>query len=282
MPPSISKQTPRPVARTGTGRVAQPPRVVQEALSGWPSEDEGVKMVLYGSPGSGKTTLWATFEKPILALVISGGARPGELRSIDTPELREVIEPKVIVDSAQIPMLLEGIHNYRTVVVDHATGLQDLLIKEILGLDRVPVQKSWGLMTREQYGQLGVKCKELMRPLFDHTCNVVVVAQERSFKEDDTPVGVPYIGPALTPSVAGWLNQAADYICEMFVREEVVERPSKGPAGKSRIRTGKKEHCLRIQCPEVYITKFRAPRFKELPPEIVDPSYEKIMALING
>jgi hypothetical protein len=63
-------------------------------------------LLLYGISGTGKTTLWATWPKPILALICSGGTKPGELRSINTPEYRRSISAYVINQRTQAWELL--------------------------------------------------------------------------------------------------------------------------------------------------------------------------------
>jgi hypothetical protein len=200
----------------------------------------GIRMLLYGASGTGKTTLWSTFPDPILTLVCSGGNRPGELKSIDTPENRERISPKVIASTRQLTTLMEEAYSgkYATLVLDHASGLADLMIMEMLGLDAPPISKyraagkgeSWSLISQQQYGQLAVQCKDLFRDMLNLPCNVVIVAQQRYVTERDKGV----------------------------------------------------EYCLRCEPHETFITKFRVPRGTALPDVIVNPTYDKIQAVIEG
>jgi len=251
-------------------------------------EDEGLKMLLYGRSASGKTTFWSSFPGPILAIIASGGRNPGELRSVNTPALRKKIKTINIDNSLEIKDLCEQqaeTGRFATVVLDHSTGLQDKVLGEILGVDEIPVQKSWGLASQQQYGQCTAQCKELFRMLLNLSCNVVIVAQEReSVPDGDTAdLLLPYVGAALTPSLAGWLNPACDYICQTFKRAEMVEKEVK-IAGKTKIKTsrsGSVEFCLRTGPDDIYTTKFRMPKGTELPELIVDPDYDKLMEIIN-
>src|SRR5262245_47511388 len=120
------------------------PAISSGSKSAW-DFTPGIKMLVYGQSGTGKTTLWATFPKPILCLVCSGGMRPGELRSIDTPEYRKTIDPRIVTSVAGIKELLKDAKSFSTVVLDHVTGLQDLTLKEILGYAELPAQKGWGI-----------------------------------------------------------------------------------------------------------------------------------------
>lgn len=248
-------------------------------------------MLLYGRSGTGKTTLWSTFPKPILAVIVSGGSRPGELRSVDTRENRETIQQVVLQSSSELATVTafqQTSVKFATLVLDHASGLQDLILKEILGLEELPAQKGWGLASQAQYGQCALQCKEVLRGMLSLDCNVVIVAQEREFNtETASELITPYVGAGLTPSITGWLNTAVDYIVQAFLRqrEEIkVTRLGKGPTAKEtqvRVKTKEVEYCLRTAPDPIYTTKFRLPRGKALPPAIIDPSYEKIIELIR-
>jgi hypothetical protein len=252
-------------------------------------DSDGIRMMVYGRSGTGKTTLWSTFPKPILAIIASGSSQPGELRSVDTPELRKVISTVTLRESTELLDLVghfrSDITSFSTVVLDHVTGLQDMVLKEILGLDEMPVQKSWGLATQQQYGTCTLRCKELLSALLSIQPNVVLVAQERDFNTD-TPGDLidPAVGGALSPSLCGWVNSVCDYIVNTFLRqhEEVKEKNVNGKTTQVRVKTRKVEYCLRTGPHPVYMTKFRRPREVPIPDVIVDPDYDKIMTIIRG
>lgn len=255
------------------------------------TEETGLKILIYGKSGSGKTTLAGTFPSPILWIVCSGGNRSGELRSLDTPELRKKISQVVIGYTSEIKEIIDHVKEtkkYATVVLDHGSGLQDLTLKEVLGLDELPAQKSWGMATQSHYGQSGVQTKEILRALLGLPGNVVIIAQERTFggKEDggDPEVMKPTIGPSLTPSVTGWLCPSCDYVVQTYIRPR-METFTTTLAGKqvSQERRGTGvEYCLRTAPHDFYLTKFRIPKGRNLPECIVDPDHDKILALING
>lgn len=271
MSPRVTKQTLRSKKRVGKTR------------SAWDLSDK-VKANLYGRSGSGKTTLWATFPKPILALICSGGATPGELKSIDSPANRKNIKAEIVEDSADVASLLETAKDYRTVVLDHASGLQDMYLKEILGLSELPAQKGWGLASREQYGQCSLQTKETLRTLLSLDNHLVIVAQEREFNTDgDEELLMPYVGSALMPSVINWLGPAVDYMAQTFIRAKtkVVEIKVGKSVQHKQQRTGGVEYCLRVGPHDVFMTKFRTPG-RSLPDVIVNPTYEKIVKLIEG
>lgn len=246
-------------------------------------EDEGIKLSVYGRSGSGKTTFWSTFPGPICAMICSG---QGELRSVSMADRKKIKTIKL-----QEPEdLLELVDNqvalgFRTMVLDHATGYQDLILAKLLGLDEIPEQKSWGLATQQEYGIVSNQFKTNVRKLLDLKCNVVCIAQEREFNTDnDSDIIMPYVGSALSPSIKGWLDYSCDYVVETFIQEEVVTKTSKiqGKEVVNKKKTGGVEYCLRTAPDPVYTTKFRVPKGGELPKYIVDPDYDKLMKLING
>lgn len=248
-----------------------------------------MRVLLYGASGTGKTTLWATFPGPISVGICSGGNKPGELRSIDTPENRARIRPTVLNSSDEFRAWLEADGDCETRVLDHATGFADMILTEILGRP-LPAQKGWGLASQQQYGQLALLCKEGFRSLLNLPCNVVIVAQERVFggREDGgSEVIQPTVGAALTPSVTGWLNPACDYVLQTFKRAEVIRTERSVGEGKlaktvtTETRTGKVEYCLRCEPHEVFQTKFRVPGGVKQD-VIVNPSYAKLLAASKG
>lgn len=251
----------------------------------WGSIDT-LRMCVFGPSGSGKTTFAATFPGPILWLICSGGNKPGELRSINTPEYRKKITPRVLTDTGKFAEYTRDGKTFGTVVLDHVSGLADLVLKEILGIDEIPVQKTWGQAGQQQYGQQALKVKEMLRTLLNLPGNVVVIAQERTFGENDgsTDAIKPTVGPALSPSAAGWLMPACDYVVNTYKRPVMVRNTQK-VAGQDVVTYSRGkgiEYALGIEPHDVIMRKFRVPKGQVLPECIVDPSYDKVMELLKG
>ena len=253
-------------------------------------KDEGIKVLVYGESGTGKTTFWSSFPGPILAVICSGGNKPGELRSVDTPENRKKIKQVTLNESSELKELIEYIpgSDFNTVVLDHTSGLQDLIMKELLGLDVIPAQKSFGMASQQTYGQCTQMMKEYLRALLGLSINVVLVAQQRTFggKDDgmDPELIKPTVGAGLVPSLTGWVNSACDYCVNTFVQPKFVEKTNMiaGKPMTTRVKEKGVEFALRTGKHEIYYTKFRLPLGNVLPDSIVNPTYTKMISLIKG
>lgn len=283
--PLVKKQLARPKPRIKTGSVWDRTEPVHEIV-------RGVTMALYGGSGKGKTRFACTATKPLHLIGSEDGTQ-----SIATDKGIDFLK---LNSSEEIRDLEQGYRDgrsskcmpgtpYATVVLDTGTMLQDLVLREILGIDKIPEQKGWGNATQQQYGQCTAQCKEYFRALLDLASigmNVIIICQERNFTEGkDSEILTPSIGSALTPSLAGWLHPACDYVAQMYVRRAKVEKIVKigNKTLKQVVDDPKKvDFCLRTEVHEVYATKFRLPRGRELPQCLVDPTFPKVLDLIRG
>ncbi len=264
---------------------------------GFSDDNYYIKLLLYGESGSGKTTFWSKFPDKILALTVRTGdddeEMPEEFRSIDTPENRKRIDFFNIARSEELPEIVDKVRNrYETIVLDHVSGFQDLVLKEILGLDEIPEQKSWGLAQQQDYGECTLMCKTYFNKLLKHPKNVVFIAHQRVFggDEESLSTGLPVmIGAELMPKLARWLNGKVSYIGQMFKKQKEVEKIVEKKKGGKIIKKVRKlpgkgtDFFLRISDEEhLYMTKFRKPvELGPVPPLIRDPSYAKLLKLIK-
>lgn len=271
--------------------------------------------VFYGPPGSGKTTLWSTFPGPKLAIICSGGVLSGELRSLNSEQLAEGIDQVELgyingyKDTAQTkptyaPMaeiadlvnMAMATKKYKTVILDHASGLQAGVIREVGGFDEIPAQMGWGTITQQQWGQVSSQVLTHLRSLLNIRqvgANVVILAHEKAGKEDtNADIVAPHVGALLQPATAAWLNGAVDYVCRTFIRPKYVieqvqaiangpvipmRKKVLGPDGKPEV-----EYCLYTAPSDTYVTKFRTPRGAYKPEVLVNPHYDEIVKVAMG
>lgn len=276
--PQITRQSAKPVTKPATS---------VNGRSAWNLIDK-LRMLLYGESATGKTTIWSSFPGPILALVCSGGNKPGELRTIDTPEFRKKIDARIVesTEQARADLAEAAGGRFATVVLDHATGFQDIVLKELMGWDATTTQRPILGGNKQIWSEVAVRSKDFLRDLLSLPCHVVVVAQQRTFGgEEESDLIKPSVSAALTPAVEGWLRPACDYMFQTYLRPKMVERVKRMENGKE-IRTMERargvEYCLRTEPHDVYRTKLRRSLRSEIPECIVDANFDKIMAVIRG
>lgn len=294
--PSITKQTNKPQSP------ALRPEPTTEQIS------YGVKLLCYGRSKTGKTRLIATFPKPLLLVGTEDGTKSiatsrklkkkykggWEIHTLYVAGKELGIDFCKLHNSEQINELSAIVkpEGYKTIGVDTAGGVQDLILKEVLNLDDIPVQKSWGMTDRQTWGVVGQQFKERLRCLLRladiYGINVPVVAHERNFKEDEDAATsdfiFPTVGAALTPSAAGWLNAEVDYICQTFIRAQTVDKQIRvGEVVSTKQQpTGKMEYCLRVGPHPIFMTGFRTVSDEPLPDCLINPTFDKILKLIHG
>lgn len=274
--PTVTKQSPTTPTKN------KPVSISSKIMPLADLPDEGIKLCVYGKSGTGKTRFLSTFAEdgPLLHIICSSNGM-NEARSIKGTKdvfCAELEKPEELMELAT-----SG--DFQTIALDHVTGFCDLVLANLMGVTRLPEQGSWGLAKREQYQQMGLQVKTYLRELMDLPKNIIIVGQERAFDtvEEAGDTLMPYVSVAATPSVAGWIAPAVDYMCQTFKRRGVKEVKKKFGDREviTKEETGTKEFCLRVGPDTTYITKFRVPPGVELPDVVVDPSFSKIKPLIG-
>lgn len=296
MPPTVQKQS----AVVPTKIAVSKPAPIQP----------GMKLALYGRAKTGKTRLACTFPKPLLLIGTEDGTKSvatgREVKATLTDTLGNQFQVFTLMlrgkstDIDFVPtsstsvidhMLKIAPGKYKSCVIDHGGGLQDILVKEITGMSEAPAQMSFGVMSQQDWGILTGQFKDIMRrflALADvYGMHQVVIAHEKNFTSENTPVDVmlPSVGAALTPQCSGWLSTAVDYLGQTYIREELTSSQA-GDGGLDipiATKTGRKQFVLRVAPHEVFQTGFRVPYDVDLPHDgIADPTFTKIQTLINS
>lgn len=243
--------------------------------------ETGIKILLYGRSKTGKTTIAASSPKPILLLSFETGSAGGS-KSLNKEGI-DFIQVRTKADLTEL--INDVVPDYPTVIVDTVSQMESMLLAEILGLEKLPEQKSWGMATREQYGECGLQTKTFCRFLLDLPNNTWFLGQERASEpKEDSELVRPSVCVDLQPKTAGWLNAAVDYIGNTFIRRQ-VEQITNTVGGKKMVSerfTGGIEYCLRVGPDPTYVTGFRKPKNIILPDVLVDPDYKSIKDLIEG
>lgn len=232
-----------------------------------------ISMLAYGKSGTGKTTFSSTFPKPLLLMDIreKGWDSIANVKGVDVAKVDrwEQFEEMYWY-------LAEGNHKYKTVVIDQVTTLQDLALNKSL---REAGKKETDALSKRDFGHASGLMKTWLlnyRDLIDVGINVVFLAHDRAQEGDETEDNQidPSVGPRMMPSVASFLNGAVKLIGHTFIREttEIVDKRRK------RLIS----FAMRIGPHAYYVTKARSLVGVTVPQVVVDPTHEKLAAVMQG
>jgi hypothetical protein len=242
---------------------------------------------LYGKAGTGKTTLSATYPKPILYLNIrdNGTDSIADVEDIDVVHINtsEELQEQLLWCHKKAA---KGKLKYKTVVLDTVSQLQGILVEEACAkktLKKGQNPGDFGTLTKQEWGGVSGDLKSVIMDVRNLPVESVFIAQERIFnagdEEDDGLDEIePEIGPRLMPSVKNDLNASVSVIANTFIRLRTTKTKVDGKVK----REVTKEYCLRVGPNSVYTTKIRKPKGIQAPDFIVDPSYRKLNKIRKG
>lgn len=193
-----------------------------------------LKVLIYGEPGTGKTTFAGTAPSP-LVIDVERGSR--SLLNVDNPvDVMEFVSIKQVEGAVQL--LKDGNSNfdkYETIVMDSITEMQARLIdqqlRELGG--GAPVYKAdWGV-----YGANTQRLRMLVSSFRDIPKNLICTAHAKTEKDDQT--GLTRMAPALTPALLKTVTGTFDIVAYLRINakgERVLRvQPSKTVLAKSRL-----------------------------------------------
>lgn len=228
--------------------------------------------LFYGRSGTGKTTLASTFPGPLLLL---------DFRERGTDSVFDVEDLFVmnVTSWGQVEpaydYVVANATKFKTVIIDQVSAMQDMCQAAVMA------EEGKDQMSQRLYGGVSGRMKTWLlayRDLTDLGINVVFLAHDRESKtetEDDDQID-PNIGARLMPSVAGTLNGAVKVIGNTFIKERF------GPKNaETKERERFVDYSLRVGPHSVYTTKLRTLRGSDVPANILDPSYDKIVGLMR-
>lgn len=277
-----------------------------------------IKMVIYGPNRVGKTWLACTFPKPLVLVCFelspTGGARtvkkvPGVDVIRVVPSDRKKLRKGEIryTDCDQYCADLLG-SNYLTAVVDSVTSMQDMVLKEILGWSQLPDQIEVGTITTDQYRERSEITRKILRGFINLPMHTIFTAKEKDMNPPEekkvSKRGKPvpdmrpkfirgmqlesFVAPELGGATVGWLLDCCDYIGRLYMDKEVetvtnrLEINGKEHISEDWVETGRFVRCLRCQYHPNFAAGFRSEHPEAVPEVIVEPTYEKIAAVIRG
>lgn len=245
---------------------------------------------LYGRSGTGKTTLAATYPKPILYLNIrdNGTDSISDEDDIDVVDIEtsEELQEQILwchkkANKGKLP--------YKTIVLDTMSQLQGIFVEELgeqKGLQKKGKKAGdFGTLTKQDWGKIAGDLKAVIMDVRNLPVEAVFICQERIFnagdEEDDGLDQLePEVGPKLMPSVKNDLNASVSVIANTFIRIKTTKE--KDPETKMKKTKVEKIYCLRVGPNAVYTTKIRKPKGITAPDFIVDPTFRKLKKIMKG
>jgi len=193
------------------------------------------KVVVYGSPGTGKTTMGATFPD-VLFLSAESGLLSVRDREIDVWEISSWEDME-----EAYAFLRSGQHQYKSVVIDSLTEVQkklnDYLVRKFPAVKR----GYQDLASESDWGANIDKMRKLCRAFRDLPMNVLFITLSQEVELDGDPIVRPALnGKTLPDELCGWVD-AVIYCPGPQKDDEGVTRyvgqtvPAKGRRAKLRV-----------------------------------------------
>lgn len=227
----------------------------------------GKLVVLYGKSASGKTKVGSTFPKPMLYVKIGDDG----VNTIKKVSGISVIEPKTIAELKQVFEELEKDKTYESVFVDTFS----LLVNEWKNENVIKKGKK---MTQQLWGDLMTETEELIRLAHKLSKKKWVILSGHEVTdsiegmEDEL---LPDVRISISKGARTYIEGMANFgIHTVKIQKEVIDKAT----GETKEVV---KYAADIGPNPYYWTKFQIdPKFK-LPNRMINPSYEKIMKLIE-
>ena len=227
----------------------------------------------YGKTKTGKTTLAATYPKPLLLIDVR---EKGTASIQEIPDIRVFPLERWEELEALYQYLAHSDHGYKTVVIDTITQLQDMAMEKVLAARGATIISS---KTQKDWGDAATLLKVWLQAYKDLPMNVVFLAQYKESQNEDVVTSrqvCPSVGPLLMPSVARFVESIVSIIGWVHIDEVPVFHED------TKKTYGEIKHCLVVKPDGIYSAGIRLPnKDMECPDRILDPDFDKIDAILN-
>lgn len=232
-------------------------------------------ILLYGRPGTGKTTIASTAPKPLLLIDVKDlGTESAKREDVQRGDIT-IYQMEEFDDIYKIyDYIKENPTRFKSVVIDHWTALQELCHNKVMK------EEGKVNMSQQMFGFSSSYLKEiigLFKDLTSLNINPIFICQDRleSGEGDGEDQLIPEVGPALMPSISRLICASSRVIGHTYLQEK-VEKLSDAKISRSI------EYRLRLGPNPYYITKVTRPFGSPCPPYLVDATYQDIISIVKG
>ena len=204
-----------------------------------------LNVLLYGAPGSGKTTMAGTFPKPIY-LNIEAGVNTLVGQNIDFITIKEWADVKEVYNS-----LASGELKYDSVIIDSVTELMKKRGMEILGARDQMAIRDWGILIKD--------IEDMMRRFRDLPQHVLFIFAEQEDKDGDRIIKRPSVSGKSLPTTACGMVDLVGYT--KVIKEKTIK------------------YLTQFTPDEVVYAKSR---FKNIKGDVEDVTYKLLKQLMAG
>lgn len=232
---------------------------------------EYVNMMYYGDPGSGKTTSAAGLARlgEIVYVDAESGLKAGPLGRLGIPTDNIGVHRVISFEALENlywdlkAELEEG--GPEGLVLDSITETQKLLLEHIVArgvekAERKGMERDEYAIYKEDWGVNTEQMRRLIRKVRDLPCHVALVCLSRRDQDDDGAVSV---GPAVSPALQSDLMGYMDLVCHTSVEQ----------IGEEIAYVGEFRNVGKYQAKD---------RYGLLPRKLVNPSFDRVIAYVNG
>jgi len=167
------------------------------------AEKKGLKVLLYGASGAGKTRMCATFPKPLFLDLESGLRTTFQVK----PVLRYPANPKEEVESLEqvkeFYSLVKKTKNptFETIVVDSLNELQVLVTRNVIGKFKEANRQYEDQMTQADYGKANRDFLSIIRLFLKLPYHIVFTAVETPREYPEQQVYPKFVGKQIGPDL---------------------------------------------------------------------------------
>lgn len=228
---------------------------------------EGKLVVTYGRSGSGKTWFGGTFPKPLLLLKV-GDDGGNTIKKVDDVYVKEITIIGQLKDT--LKSLLKD-EEFVTVFVDTFS----LLVNEWKNENIISKKKK---MTQQAWGDLATDTEECVRLAHKLSKKKWVVLS--CHEVTDTVEGMedellPDVRCSVSKGVRSYLEGMANYGLHMVKIQKEVENKK----GETELKV---RYAADIGPNPYYWTKIQADPSIKVPKRIINPTFDKLMSIVNA